>query len=250
MRGSSPWRPNKVQDRSIAIKLKRRSKGEAVDKLRRRDVVPEADELREQIAGWVDEHLVELTEATPKVPDALPDRAADIWEPLLAIADAGGGSWPGRARTAAVALNAAPDDADESMNVRLLSDIRAILEQVDSGRIASVDLVHRLQHDEETPWDDRLTPGRLALRLRSFGIRPHAIREGSDVFKGYQTEDFADAWDRYLAGTPQNIGHTVTTVTTEASTEAGCNRATDVTAISGVADPHERARLRAAETME
>ncbi|MDP9337026.1 MAG: DUF3631 domain-containing protein [Actinomycetota bacterium] len=226
--------PDTIQDRSIPIKLKRRSKGEEVDKLRRRDVVPDADQLRAQIVGWVEAHLDELVEATPEVPDVLPDRAADIWEPLLAIADAAGGNWPGRARTAAVALNAAPDDVDESLNVRLLADVRSILEHVESGRIASVDLVGRLQTDEETPWDDRLTPGRLALRLRSFGIRPHAIREGSGVFKGYQVDDFADAWDRYLSGTPENSGYTVTPVTTEASTAAGCNRETGVTGFSGV----------------
>jgi len=37
----------------------------------------------------------------------LNDRAGDIWEPLLALADLAGGDWPGKARQAAVALNAA-----------------------------------------------------------------------------------------------------------------------------------------------
>ena len=32
----------------------------------------------------------------------LEDRAADTWEPLIAIADLAGGDWPTRARTAAV----------------------------------------------------------------------------------------------------------------------------------------------------
>jgi hypothetical protein len=32
----------------------------------------------------------------------LEDRAADTWEPLIAIADLAGDGWPARARTAAV----------------------------------------------------------------------------------------------------------------------------------------------------
>lgn len=238
--------PDTVQDRAIPIKLKRRAKGEEVDKLRRRDVLPDADRLREQIVEWVYTHLDTLIEATPAVPDVLPDRAADIWEPLLAIADVAGGNWPGRARTAAVALNAEPDTADESLNVRLLGDIKDIFTTSNTDRIASVDLIARLQKDEETPWDDRLTATKLANRLRTFTIRPHSIRVGDDVFKGYQVDDFADAWNRYLS-TPENSGYTVTPVTTEASPEAGCNRVSDVTGISGV---HDRARDRCVEGLD
>ena len=38
------------------------------------------------------------------MPDGIEDRDADVWEPLLAVADAAGGTWPSRARVAAVAL--------------------------------------------------------------------------------------------------------------------------------------------------
>lgn len=228
--------PDTVRDRSVPIRLKRRARGEEVDKLRRRDVVPDADRLRAQIVSWVAERIDELTNATPAVPDVLPDRAEDIWEPLLAIADVAGGSWPGRARTAAVALNAAPDEADESLNVRLLIDVQRVFGASSTDRIASVDLVKRLQSDEESPWDDRLTPRKLSQRLHTFGIRPRALRAGGDVFKGYEVDDFADAFDRYLPGTPENSGYTVTSVTTQDSPKAGCNRETDVTDFSGVGE--------------
>ena len=38
------------------------------------------------------------------MPKALTNRAADIWEPLLALADLAGGHWPQLARQAAEAL--------------------------------------------------------------------------------------------------------------------------------------------------
>ena len=39
------------------------------------------------------------------------ERAEDIWEPLLAVAEAAGGEWPARARQAALALTPADDDS-------------------------------------------------------------------------------------------------------------------------------------------
>jgi hypothetical protein len=36
------------------------------------------------------------------LPSGLNDRAGEIWEPLLALADLAGGAWPGRAREAAL----------------------------------------------------------------------------------------------------------------------------------------------------
>ena len=43
----------------------------------------------------------------PEMPDGVVDRAADVWEPLIAIADSAGDQWPERARAAAVTLNSA-----------------------------------------------------------------------------------------------------------------------------------------------
>jgi hypothetical protein len=49
-------------------------------------------------------------------PDKLPlqDRDADVWESLITIADAVGGTWPARARETAVTLVAASKDIDLS----------------------------------------------------------------------------------------------------------------------------------------
>ena len=54
-------------------------------------------------------------------------RAADIWEPLLAVAERAGGDWPERAERAALALTAATQIGEEdSAGLQLLSDIRSI----------------------------------------------------------------------------------------------------------------------------
>src|SRR5699024_3703151 len=85
----------------------------------------------------------------PDLPESIQDRDADVWEPLIAIADDAGGTWPGRARDAALALLEAAKDRETSLGVQLLSDIR---ETFTEDRIASVDLLHRLIDLDEAPW--------------------------------------------------------------------------------------------------
>jgi Protein of unknown function (DUF3631) len=75
---------------------------------------------------WSPENTDQLRTAEPNMPDGLNDRAADSWEPMVAIADLIGGGWPIRARAVAVALSG--DDLaaakDDNMDTMLLSDIR------------------------------------------------------------------------------------------------------------------------------
>ena len=87
--------PDTVSDRSLVVALKRRSRGEHVQRFRQRDAAADAVELREQLAAWGAEHGDELAEARPVMPDELDDRAQDACEPLLAIADAAGGGLAG-----------------------------------------------------------------------------------------------------------------------------------------------------------
>jgi Protein of unknown function (DUF3631) len=78
----------------------RRTREERVERVRRRDVAPAADELLDRLTDWLEPQIEELRRARPELPDELDDRAQDIWEPLLAIADLAGGDWPTRARRA------------------------------------------------------------------------------------------------------------------------------------------------------
>lgn len=194
--------PDTIGDRSIVIRMQRRAPGESVCRFRHRKVSPEASGLRERIANWVAEVLGTL-DPDPELPTELDDRAQDGWEPLMALADAAGGDWPTRARRAALELSVARQDEDaDSLGVRLLGDIKSILDGHIHDRISSHDLAEALVRLELAPWRDLrgapLTQRTLADILRRFDIRSKAVRfaDGSNV-KGYTSAQFADAWSRY-----------------------------------------------------
>jgi putative DNA primase/helicase len=86
-----------LEDRSIVVQLQRKPKAAKVMRLRKRDSEEFAN-LRRKALRWANDSLAKLTDPDPDIPDALNDRAADNWRPLLAIADLAGGEWPARAR--------------------------------------------------------------------------------------------------------------------------------------------------------
>lgn len=86
--------PDTITDRAIRIQLERKTRDERIERFRRREVEAEAQLLRERLADWLEPQLDELRAARPQLPDKLDDRAQDIWEPLLAIADLAEGDQP------------------------------------------------------------------------------------------------------------------------------------------------------------
>ena len=133
----------------------------------------------------------------------LEDRAADTWEPLIAIADLAGGPWPAQARDAALVLAADQDtEARISDRIRLLADIRAAFAALGNPPAATTkDLLTTLNADPEAPWSaigpNGLTGKRLGDLLSDFEIRSDTIRFPVGQAKGYHLPDFADAWTRY-----------------------------------------------------
>ena len=146
--------PDTVADRSIPIRLKRKAPAEHVERKRERRVRAEAAPLRERLAAWAGETEETLSALELAPLDELPDRAADIWEPLLGIARLAGEAWLGRARRAAVALSGRGALKDESAGVRLLADLRAVFAERQADRIASAALVSELTAIEESPWGE------------------------------------------------------------------------------------------------
>jgi putative DNA primase/helicase len=139
-----------LEDRSIVLQLQRKPKAASVARLRKRDS-DEFSALRRQAARWADDNFSSLTDPDPEIPDALNDRAADNWRPLIAIADLAGGEWPKRAREAACLLSGEGHDTP-STNVELLADIHRAFSDLDV--IRSDDLVNKLVADPERPWAD------------------------------------------------------------------------------------------------
>ena len=116
--------PDTVRDRSIELEMKRKLPTETVQKLRRRDGA-ELNELARKLVRWTEDNVNALKTAAPTMPDGLNDRAADAWEPLVAVADRAGGSWPGLARAASLTLSG-EDLKDDNIDALLLSDIRDV----------------------------------------------------------------------------------------------------------------------------
>ena len=219
--------PETVADRAITISLKRRAPNEHVERFRRRDAEEQAKSLRNELERWAVGAVVTLSNARPDIPLELDDRAADGWEPLLAIADLAGSDWPKRARRAALELSAGDMREDDSLGVRLLLDVRTVFEERNVDKIAIKALVNALIAIEDAPWGDlkgrSLNPRGLGWRLKEFGIRARTIRlEGGAVVRGYQRGWFEDAWLRYV---PEKTDTTDTTVTPNTN---------DVTVVTGV----------------
>jgi len=116
--------PATLEDRVIVLPMRRRAPGESVDRLRCDGLLRQLDPLRRRAVRWVADHRPTLRAADPAVPEDLDDRQADNWRPLLAIADAAGGTWPALARTASRTLSGVVVEADTSAPVRLLADLR------------------------------------------------------------------------------------------------------------------------------
>ena len=202
--------PDTLEQRSIALPMKRKKPGERVASLRQ--VGPAALALRaelrllvSQLERWATDERPHLAAVSPSIPDGLSgDRAADTWMPLLAIAESLGGAWPEHARKAALAFSGHAATENDSIKVELLTDIRLLYTRDAVDRLASSDLCNRLALLEERPWPEwkkgkPITPPQLARQLKPFRVSSRTVRfEGQGLSKGYLLEDFADAFERYL----------------------------------------------------
>jgi Protein of unknown function (DUF3631) len=190
--------PTTIEDRAVIVAMRRRGHDETVLPYRQRRDRPGLDELRAELAEWVASVVSGLVDAEPELP--VEDRAGDVWEPLAAIADAAGGRWPAAARSAALALSAAADEADldRSLGIRLLADVRACFAAGQgTSFMSSAALANALRDIDDAPWRDvELTPRRLAARLRPYGIKPG--HNSAKTERGFRLESLLDAFDRYL----------------------------------------------------
>ena len=204
--------PDTVKDRAIPIRLQRRLRSELVERFRRREVQERAGRLSMALGNVAG--LLEVADARPDIPPQLNDRAADGWEPLLAIADRLGEHWPARARHAAVALSAGADADEETLGIKLLDDCRSILASRAGAGIFTATLLDELKALDESPWAEyELSPRRLARLLKAYGVSPTTVRDGDDVKKGYHRDDLLDACDRWLDSPPLAPGETPQNVT-------------------------------------
>ena len=234
--------PATVRERSVVIELKRKLRSEAVRRLRS-GPNSELTALKRKIVRWVADNEARLRAIVPSELAAASDRAADVWDPLLAIADVAGGDWPKRARAAGLRLTQQEDAeaTEDDIRLLLLADIRDIFAAAfpqkdedheddrekgpgrpDHGpRLTTKDLLAKLHALEERPWNawgrskKPMTDLALAARLKPYGVRSLNVQIDDDdglptVVKGYYLRSFADAFTRYLPSTPLSTRYNAT----------------------------------------
>ncbi len=209
------WLPDTILTRSVVIRMRRRAPNEHVESFRSRIHEPQGHALRDRLATWANTVRDRVQGAFPEMPEGVTDRPADVWEPLLAVADAAGGNWPQRAREACAELVAAATAGDKaSLGIRLLTDLRDTV-FCGADRMPTAQILAGLNAMDEAPWADLdgkpLDSRQLAKRLGEYvtadnqPIKARNIRtaEGS-VVKGYYAADLRDAWARYCPIRPQS----------------------------------------------
>ncbi len=217
--------PDTVMTRAIVVRMRRRAPGEVVEPFRLRQHEGEGHAIRDRLAEWAAEFGEAMGEAWPELPHGIVDRPAEVWEPLLAVADAAGGEWPERARAACVAINAATATRGQSLGVRLLVDLRRLFEASGAEAMPTSEVLAKLcgevpfgmdadgepAHLSDAPWRDLrgspLDERGLANLLRRYDVRPTKIRlDMTGTRQGYRRADLWDAWQRY-APTPAEAEH-------------------------------------------
>lgn len=242
--------PDTILTRSVVIRMRRRAPNEQVEPYRRREVEHQAEDLRTRIAEWAVTVFDSVRDARPEFPAGVADRDADVWEALLAVADAAGGRWPVVARAAAEAMVAQSKQSTPSLGVRLLGDLRVVFGGAD--KMATDAILKALAAMDEAPWADLrgkpLDARGLAARLKPYGIQSKKLRMGAATCQGYERADLADTWARYLS-LPAVEGGTSGTHDTAAGAvpvvplvpDSGYDRQTDDVGLRGVTTtpPHD-----------
>lgn len=222
--------PDTIMSRALTIWLRRRAPGQRLRAFRFRTAEEEGTPLRARLAAWAEQAGEKIGDPWPELPAVLRDRdrAAEIWEPLIAVADLAGGEWPALARAACTAIAGGAGAQDNlTEGARLLSDIRAVWPRPARGRgtegtggtalismvppvplvplLGTGELLAKLRALEDAPWaelgKDRhpLTARELARMLKPYGIPTNTkIKLGDKSVRGYRAADFGDAWSRYL----------------------------------------------------
>ena len=189
--------PQTLADRCITFTMQRKLVSERCERLKDLN----REDLRRKCARFVRDHAEEIRGARPSVPEGINDRAADLWEPLLALADLAGGDWPERARRAAAGLSTSAQENDPIGS--LLMDILELFLKWQKERVFTKDVVDWLNMSEERPWmvlkrRKDVTGQWVAQQLQAYGVHSKTLRIGDDRAKGYELNDLREAFRRYV----------------------------------------------------
>jgi endogenous inhibitor of DNA gyrase (YacG/DUF329 family) len=235
--------PDTITTRAITVHMQRRTEDEEVAEFWEEDVEAEAAPLRHSLAAWIDTVIPKISRGRPPMPAGVRDRAAEIWRPLIAIADAAGGHWPDTARAACTHFVeiANADRSGGGIRLQLLSDLRDLFTRRGTDRLPTTEILAALCELDEAPWADLdgkpLDARRLAKELKPYGVLSQNVKQpNGSVPKGYRATGpggLADAWNRYLP----NAATSATSATSQVRTVADTEQVADPAATSGPSPP-------------
>lgn len=205
--------PETLMSRSVVVRMRRRAPGEDVEPFRSRQHEPAGHAVRRKLEAWASVVGPSVAAAWPDMPPGIVDRPAEVWEPLVAVADAAGWDWPDRARAACVVLNAAAQDRRVSLGIRLLADLKSVFG--DATAMHTETILERLCNGEQyglepdAPWGELhgkpLGVRGLAGMLKRYGVHSTKVTVTGRSLQGYRREHLWDAWQRYLPSSPAGV---------------------------------------------
>lgn len=200
--------PDTILTRSVIIRMRRRAPHEHIEPFRARIHEPEGRKLGQQLGDWAVTVAEAMAGSWPEMPPGVTDRPADVWEPLLAVADAAGGPWPDRAREACTYLVRVSANRGVSLGIRLLADLRAAF--AGNRTMTTGDILAQLHDLEDAPWADLkgapLDARGLAGLLAPYEVKSTKVKVSGRSLQGYRADQLADAWARYLTPTAESEG--------------------------------------------
>jgi hypothetical protein len=205
--------PDTIMTRAIIIRMRRRAPAESVEPFRARIHEAPGHILRDRLKNWAEEVGQSVCGAWPTLPEGIVDRPAELWEPLIAIADTAGAAWAERARSACLAICKASQDNRTSLGMRLLSDIRKIFDRAGMPDALHTGVILAALCggddsclDDDAPWNELhgkpLGVRGLAAMLKPYGVNSLKVKVNGVSLQGYRREQLWDAWTRYLPPLP------------------------------------------------
>jgi hypothetical protein len=193
--------PETLADRCIVIRMQRKRPEEVCERLKKL-TKEQALILRRKCARVVADNAEVIASMEPTAPDELNDRAVDIWEPLLVLAELAGNGWVERAHRAAASLCVTAQE--RSPTGALLVDLLMLfLMNQERNKFFTREVVGWLNRLDERPWwvlrrGNAVTDIWLAQKLKPYGIVPKMVWMNGEQGRGYTMEQCEETFKRYI----------------------------------------------------
>lgn len=188
--------PDTIADRSIVVPMTRKLTTEIRAPLAELDTTA----IKAKAARFALDEGPKIATAGKIRGKDLNDRAADTFDPLYVIARLAGKGWEDKLHAAALALF---HSHSLSPGLELLLDMHLVFVSTGKKKIFTRHLLDILRTEEcgiasFVEKYEGIDEYRISELLRPFGIKPAALRIGTDVGKGYAGEQISEAVARYV----------------------------------------------------